>query len=237
MTPNARDLVRKALAPDCPTWETLTALFDGTLPHDAAAPARNHLNGCASCHARWRLIEEFHAGQPSAAERADVAFINARLARPALPQTEPSWWRRLIDAPALPRFAFAAAALVVAVAIGVEWRTSRLSSLNSVRLTEEMRSTATIRVSPSGDLAAPPAEITWTSAPDAVSFEITLQEVDGASLWQTTTTGLSVAIPANVRARILPGKTLIIRVTARDSAGQPNAASEPNQFRIAPKTN
>jgi hypothetical protein len=58
-------------------------------------------------------------------------------------------------------------------------------------------------------------------------------EVDRVELWQGLSKEPKVMLPAEVREKIVPGKTLLWQVTALDVNGQAVATSQVERFRIA----
>ena len=232
MSPKERSLLREVLAPECPGVEQFTALKEGSLAFAQAEPLRQHLQSCQLCRAEWRALEEFLAPSPSSAERTDVQAIVARL------QPNPSgagaWWQRWLALPSFPRWAGAMAAVLLLVAVGVQYQARRAGSLDGFQPSGEMRAGQSIRVEPRGNLAALPRELKWTAVAGAVSYEAALTEVDGTEIWRQESSDLTVNLPAAVRQQILPRKTLVITVTAFGGAGQRLARTEPTRFRFVP---
>jgi hypothetical protein len=54
-------------------------------------------------------------------------------------------------------------------------------------------------------------------------------------LWRADTQSGAMPVPAAIRARILPGKTLLWRVAAKDSANRVIAESPLTTFRVKTK--
>src|SRR5258708_27273980 len=94
------------------------------------------------------------------------------------------------------------------------------------------RSDALGVVGPAGDLTAVPTELRWETAPGAASYSVRVMEVDRTEVWNTESRQASVALPASVRARIVPGKPLLWQVVAKDESGKTVATSEIQRFRL-----
>jgi hypothetical protein len=57
-------------------------------------------------------------------------------------------------------------------------------------------------------------------------------EVDHAELWSAETRDATIALPAALRGRIVPGKPLLWEVVAKDAAGRAVAWSGKQRFRV-----
>jgi len=60
-------------------------------------------------------------------------------------------------------------------------------------------------------------------------------EVDHSELWNAKTTEDHIELPAALRDRIVPAKTLFVEITAFDSSGRQVGATGPVRFRLAQK--
>lgn len=213
----------------CPTLEQLTQLFENRISGSAARQLESHLASCVACRAEWDMLAEFAAAQPEPHEQADVAAITADLRRAR--RTQRTGWFSLAM---MPKWAGAFAALLLLVAVGLKWQSSRRSTLEDFEPSGNVRAGQTIRVSPGGDLSKVPAEFTWQAVPNAARYQVSFQEVDETPLWQGQTAAPPVATPAPVRAAMLPLKTLVCRVEAFDASGNRIAQADPVRFRLVP---
>jgi hypothetical protein len=237
-------LYKTALGPEdgCPNAGQLEQfLMEGPAPPSALAA---HVESCAFCRTEVQLLREFHAGSPRETETAAVQAIASRLrARsneifkreaPSAATREP-WWRTFWRAPWFSPAALAAAAVLVVVAIGLQTRISPPALRPPSAEPEVLRSNAIIVTAPSGDVAQPPAEIRWQPSPGASRYKVRLLEVDGQEIWSAETAESMVQIPAAIRARIVPAKTLLCQVSAFDESGRQVAISDTVRFRVLQK--
>ena len=142
------------------------------------------LLGVLRGQAELSLLREFQ--QPrmeTAQESADVDWILARInKKPASVQT--SWWRSWFGSPAYA--AMAAAAAVLVLAVGVEWRPGaaipKVIEDGPVRAGSGVVDIVTPRA---GDVDTAPAEAQWKSVAGAVRYEVALVEVDGTVVGHT----------------------------------------------------
>jgi hypothetical protein len=240
-----RSLLRKALSPShaCATPLELGGLAEGSLSQPAAAHLRDHVAGCARCQTELALLKEFENAAPGPDEEGAVSWISARLERRFSEASGGrSPWRTHRGA-ALPRrswftalnvggFALAAATLAAAVTIGLrEGRAPELAQLSPAAPTV-LRSAGITALSPAGDLDAPPNDLRWEPRTDAASYSVQVMEVDHAKLWSAETRDASIALPPELRAKIVPGKPLLWEVVAKDAAGRAVAWSGKQRFRI-----
>jgi hypothetical protein len=92
----------------------------------------------------------------------------------------------------------------------------------------------TIRaIGPVGDQRAVPDRLQWQPVAGASRYHVRLLEVDRHELWSYDTADAAVDLPADIRARISPAKTLTWQVTAYGAANAPIAESDPQRFRLA----
>jgi hypothetical protein len=84
-----------------------------------------------------------------------------------------------------------------------------------------------------GDVVTAPRSLEWIPFTGAATYDVELLEVDRASLWRGTASQPRTEIPSNVITQLVPGKTVLWQVTARNAAGDVLAASGPQQFRVA----
>jgi hypothetical protein len=116
--------------------------------------------------------------------------------------------------------------------VGLQLRQSTAPVLHRVSGTDVLRAHNVVVVAPAGDVREAPREIRWQATPGAVRYQVRLLEVDGSDLWQSETDSEHVDVPSDIAARIVPAKTLLVRVSALDAAGRKLAESEAVRFRV-----
>jgi hypothetical protein len=244
-----RELWKGALSATnvCLTPEGLCRLLERSSPE--LASARAHLSDCPRCQTELMFLKEFQSGATQAEEAAEVSWITAVLERrfgqlPAnlralrsgpLPDVErDGWWARLVAPRRIRTAAFGLAAALLVTAVGLHLRAAREPDLlsDAARGPTVLRSEELIVVGPAGDINEAPAELRWQSAPGAAGYRVQVMEVDHAQLWETESNQTSVLLPAAVRRRIVPGKTLLWQVSALDAARNVVAASQNVRFRV-----
>jgi hypothetical protein len=239
-----RDLFREALKPakDCPRVEDLEALLDRRAPEELA----RHVEHCAHCEAELEMLRSFHSNDVPTRDVAAVRAITERLAANSSEifgrtAAEP-WWKRLFPAQWftgawLRPMALAAAGLLIAGGIAIQVRQDGMPPLRPLTDPgkEVFRSSTIAVLAPLGDVAEAPLEIQWEAAPAAARYQVRLLEVDRTELWHSDVSATNATIPPEVRAQIIPLKTLLCEVTAFDSAGRKIAQSELVRFRFSRK--
>jgi hypothetical protein len=220
--------------PGCPGVERLLAGIDRADPE-----ITRHAGSCAFCSGELRLFESFRRAEVADSDARAVNAITARLKSRAgeilpVPLVAAPWWKSLFTTGwgGSAMVAIGASALLVMIAI--ELRPTHPPALNTKQSGAEVfRSPEIVSiVSPSGDVAKPPASIVWMSTPGAASYRVRVTEVDGHELWSAVTSDSSATLPADIQAKIVPSKTLLLDVRAFDAAGRKMAASETTRFRF-----
>ncbi len=209
----------------CPGTAELGAYLDGRAPEWKA-----HVPDCPHCQAELAMMREMLSGNPVASESADVNWVAGRIRRVTAGETAAAipWWRSWFQVgPAL-------AALLLVVSVGTYLR--RAPEPGEVRYggPGELRSSRIAVTGPVGTLAARPSEFVWEPVAGAVRYEVAVEEVSRDTVWQGASPGTRVAIPAEVTAKMLPGKTLVWRVIAFDGQNGKLAESEMTRFRMEP---
>jgi hypothetical protein len=239
--PSEKEILQSALGPgeDCLPVEQLERfIIEGSTP---APPLAEHITSCAYCQTQIELLREFHAGTPRETETEAVRLITSRLrarsneifqAERAPVEAREPWWRAFWRAPWLSPAALALAGILVVVALSVQMRNAPPGLRPPHPDREVLRSNAISVIAPSGDIQQAPSEIRWQAAPNAVRYEVRLLEVDGAELWKAETVENRIELPAAVRARVVPAKTLLCQVSAFDASGHRVAQSEAVHFRL-----
>jgi hypothetical protein len=240
--PSEQPILRAALGlgRDCPAIGQLEQLLDQSDP--APSPLSQHVESCSYCQTELHLMRVFQEGKPPEAEEAAVRSVALQLrqrsaeifhAGTASPTNrEPSWWRSFWNVRWLSPAALAMAGVLIVVAVSVEWRKGPPGLRPPSPEQEVLRSGAIAVIAPVGDLQQAPREIQWQPAPNAVKYQVRLLEVDRTELWKTDTTENRIDLPPQVRALIVPAKTLLCQVSAFDATGRSVAESNVVRFRL-----
>jgi hypothetical protein len=237
-----------ATTADCLTLEDLGRWADGSLSDAEKSRASSHLAGCARCQTELTMLQEFERAIPRPEEQTAVSWIAAEIKRRSselAPATEdvsrspPSSARRgsghrISKVRRISATALSLAAMVTAVVVGLSVRTGKQPALISDGVTGSpvLRSEGVVALAPIGDLIQSPAELRWQPLPGAARYSIKLMEVDRSELWETSSEQTAVVLPAAVREKVVPGKTLLWQVTALDGAGKVLASSPIERFRL-----
>jgi hypothetical protein len=171
--------------PDSPHLDddTLERFAAAELGAGERARARAHADACPSCAALLRGVELLHAG--------------ARQFDPGAPQIPHGLGQR--------RWLPIAIAATIAIAVLVPMVTTRLSAPSAPpSTTRNARSDGPVPISPSGQVAAPPARFEWHPMVGARSYELLLFRQEGTLLWEGRATGASVERPADLQ--LPPGR-------------------------------
>jgi hypothetical protein len=97
---------------------------------------------------------------------------------------------------------------------------------------EATRSLTVAVRAPIGDQAAVPDRLQWEAVSGAARYHVRLSEVDRREIWSNDTVDTAIDLPPDVRARIVPGKTLVWQVTAIGASNAPVAESNAERFRL-----
>ncbi|HXB75563.1 MAG TPA: hypothetical protein VNY05_45440 [Candidatus Acidoferrales bacterium] len=236
------DVFYEALKPggDCLPESDLETLLGEFAPEDLV----RHIENCPHCRTELNMLRSFHSNEIPAGDTAAVRAIAERLHANSAEifgrTVAPPWWKRLFTTPWFTKAwlgpaAWTAAALLVVAGAAIQWRHTGAPSLNPVTDAgrEVLRSSTIAVLAPAGDLREAPLEVRWESAPAATRYQVRLLEVDHTELWKAEVSDTHTAIPPEVRARIVPAKTLLCEVSAFDSAGRKVAQSEAVRFRFS----
>lgn len=223
MTSNTR-LLKAALGatPDCVPIERFGA------PLDARDQA--HVEACTRCQSEYALWREFETAPPVEGEGAAVQWIVAELGRRA-PGSQVPPIRRAWTAVLRP-WAAAVAALVLVVTIGyMAW--DREPAVRPDGAQETAYRSDQIRVTaPIGDVRVSPTVLEWVAIPAAVSYDIEVTEVDRTSLLQATSPVSRFELPSSLVQQLVPGKTVVWYVRARNAANAIIADSGAQRVRV-----
>jgi hypothetical protein len=242
-----REVLSAVLRPgkSCPPPEELARLAgepSGALP----VALSEHVKSCAYCRTEVRLLQTFLSAETREEDAEAVRLVAAQLkrrsaevfARPEIAAATPDpWWKSWIALPWLRPAAFAMAGVLLALTVGVQWRSAGPPALRSPGDSgaEVLRSRTLVVLAPNGDLQQAPREIQWQPVPGATKYAVRLLEVDRTELWRAETSLTSVEMPPPVQARIVPAKTIVCEVAAFDAAGRRVAESESVRFRLLQK--
>ncbi len=258
MTPGERAPRRRgwraalASTDTCLSVEDMSRFADGSLPSEETARAATHLASCFRCGTELLLLKDFESAATHLDEVATVDWVTAQIQRRSrgITRTTPDSvagsrraassvgkrWRQRIGSPrriSTASLVFAAALVVIVAVLYLRSGREPMLPSDGARGPMVLRSTEVVLLAPAGDLKQDPAELRWRAAPRAVVYAIKLMEVDQTELWKAESTQTSIALPAAVRAKMIPGKTFLWQVTALDAAGKAVTASPIERFRIA----
>lgn len=225
------------------TWQQALEPGASCLPlerlgESLSAEEAAHVAGCARCQTERELFARYESNEPVDGEGLAVAWIAAQTRRRlssqigtvGAPSPAPAVAGRTTWG--LPSWALMAASVAVIVA-GAALLVAPDGGLDPAAGGGDVYRAVRLDVTaPVGELIAAPTEFIWTAVPGAVQYEVRLSEVDGTELWRVTTASPAVPMPAEVRARALPAKTLVWQVRAKDAAGGTIAESGATGFRV-----
>jgi hypothetical protein len=224
--------------PECPSIERLGRYADGALTSEERSRDEPHITACPNCQAELALLQAF----ATPAVRDDEAKV-VRWGVEELRRREPeifesgspqdsnirrwSWIGRLRPASTL-------AIVLLLLGSGYYFSNQETPGLpadigSSPEATRSL--TVTVRA-PIGDQTSVPARLQWEPVTGAARYRVRVSEVDRQEIWSGDAVRAEIDLPPDVRARIVPGKTLVWQVTAY---GAPNAAiaeSAAQQFRL-----
>lgn len=240
--PSEQDVFRTALGPgkDCPPIEDLERL---TSEQPVASNVARHLESCAYCKTELQMLHAFQAGEAGQASK-DVERVTELLQsrskkilrQASVSQAPAPWWKPAFTVRRMAQASLGMAAILVAAAIVIQFRPThdRLSLNKTTQSGQEiLRSGGFAVLSPVGDLQERPGVIRWEKVPKAVNYRVRVLEVDGNELWKAETAVEHIDLPAAVRARIVPAKTLFCEVSALDASGSKIGETGLVRFRLS----
>ncbi len=230
--------------PGCLSSEELASLAEDS-------SANPHVGTCLRCQAELALLKSFEAGEALADEGAAVGWISARLERNLEQIKNPGravsvrssqgagpWYSRWMGT-ASARWLMPVSAILVVIAAAWFWmHRSQEPQLRAdagngpvIYRSEEVQT-----LGPAGELPQAPQLLQWKAIPQATSYKASIMEVDENPLWTGETRDMILTIPEAVRSKLLPGKTVLWRVTALDRQGHVLAVSQLQRFSVQRKS-
>lgn len=230
-----KDAVSQGFA--CPTVPKLGALRSGSLPRGEAAALSTHVAGCPRCENELLLLATFEDTAPRPGEldalRSIAAQIERRFSGERTRPPETRGFARVLLFPRSQAGGLTATAAMLIATMGNAQPEGPPPELRSQPLeTGDFRSGQVAVFSPSGDLPEAPAELCWQPLAAAASYSVRVMEADHTELWSAETRHTAVALPAQVRERIVPRKPLLWEVVALHAEGNPLASSGTQRFQI-----
>ena len=230
---------------DCPPPELFLEVEWSALSDEQQATAAAHAESCPACAAERDLARAFD--QPVVATEETDAGLDDLLAKidasaPSVTeaQTRPAGGR-LLRFPAMakvfsqPALSLAVAAVaVLAVGIVLQTRSAAPPALPDAPVRTVMRSGVVETVAPEGVTDALPESFTWERVEGAARYRMTLTAVDQEVLWQGETTGVSIALPDEIRSGLQPAVVYFWKVDAFSESGSRVAWSAAVEFRADP---
>lgn len=228
------------MTPECLSPVQLEALLNGK-------HSDPHLAACPRCQAELAMLKSFESGTPVPGEGAAVAWMSAQLEQrleaiknPALTrrnarvrvEEQGSWLARIFGLSGM-RWAIPVAAMAaIALASAVLLQSNKAPELQANVGGEHpiYRSQELQLAGPVGNVEKVPSELRWQTYAGAAVYRVSVMEVDRSALWTSETKDGLVELPAAVRSKVLPGKTILWQVTALDAQGKPLATSQIQRF-------
>jgi hypothetical protein len=234
---NLTDALRPG--PECPSIERLGRYADGSLPPDERRHEESHIVACANCQAELTLLHAFMTAavrdDDAEAVRWGVEQLHRRepeiFDRGRRPERSVRQWLSIANLRAA--LVLAAVLLVAGGYYLTNPATPRLPD-DVGSSVEPTRSLTIVVRAPLGDQTAVPGRLQWELVIGAARYRVRLSEVDRREIWSSDTVDAEVDLPPDVRAHIVPGKTLVWQVTAYGASSAPIAQSNAERFRLVP---
>ena len=208
----------------CPDLDELFRILGEEKP---AREFEEHLERCPRCATEAAMYREFESGGLRPGEQDDIAWVVRRLqqedpaAAPPRSQRGDGGWisslaRRLSSLGWRPLAPLAAA---IALAMVLWTWSPGVPDVVDVSDAPTLRAGQIESLEPTGVLTAAPTELRWEAVPGAAVYQVRVLEIDRTELWRADTTEASVAMPADIREKMVIGRRVLWEVTALDSAG------------------
>jgi len=187
-----------------------------------------HVASCARCQTELALRSEFDRAVTTDDERLQVQWIAADLRRRhGAEKSSPGGWHGITR----PLLALAAGIVLVASVGYIVWdREPALREPGLGAPVERGRSIGAL--APTGDVQGVPDVFSWAAVEGAATYELSVMEVDRTVLWRESSSVPRVTPPAILAARLVPGKTVLWKVMARNAAGSVIAESAVVSLRV-----
>jgi len=215
----------------CLSLDALQELVGGS----ASDPKAQHVASCPHCQAELAMLRSFESSLGSGDDQAAVEWVAAQLQRaqglPSSPVRTP-FWRGLLRVPQVAGAAAIVLLIGLSLSLYVSTRQQRPLLNGEPSGTQNMRSGDLRLMSPSGNFDRVPEEFRWEALPQAKSYTVQLLEVDGTVLWSGQSAESVLMASPDMKAKMLPGKALLWKVTALDASGKPIASSSLQRFRV-----
>jgi hypothetical protein len=229
---NTNKIVSQALGPQpgCPGLDQLVESL--SVPN---SETQAHLASCPHCTTELALFQQFQEESPAPREKADVDAIVARL-RKNSPVVRVSWWKPFFSTLWRTQGLVPASLVLAAIVVGLfVWSPGRSGSNQGPLVSGEgdvVRSAKVAVVGPSGSVRMRPEKLEWLAVKGAVSYKVSMSEVDGTPTWSATVENAGAALPGDVLVKVVSHKAFNWQVQALDSHGAVIADSGRQQFRV-----
>ena len=183
------------------------------LAEDLTPREHSHLAHCVRCQSELALWKEMNA-EETEAEKVPVQAVASEVRKRLGTSTNVvsiAGHRRFVR----PASLAAAAAIVVAVAVGVLVQNREPGIESTSTAITAYRSASVEIVGPTGDVAAAPTALEWKAVRGATVYDVQVMEVDHTVLWQASTRDSRIVLPSTVADQFVPGKTVLWQVKAR----------------------
>jgi hypothetical protein len=200
----------------CPNVNEWSLLIENQVDPATRQRLELHRAACPKCDGEAALLESFLRAEAKPDELNDVAWITSQVAnagreRRAPSQSRQPWWQSLLPDSSWHRWATAAAVMVF-VAVGLQWQPRRPEVPHSIESSQMRGSTLRIET-PLGDVSVAPTSIRWNKVDGAVRYQMQISAVDGEVLWRSSLTD-QVSLDQIPTGLFAPRKSLRIRVSA-----------------------
>ncbi len=200
----------------CPSNGRLAAAVAAEAPGTADRAVLAHALECPRCRRKAVLLEEIRTaaaplvdGLPESLSRREVRRLRAGASAGTV-------GRRPAARPLAPVFRFAAGTLgTIAVIAAGFFAVERAQHGGSLRSGGQLR-----LVSPPVRPTAVPVEFSWTPVDGGDVYRFSILDPDLNRVWETSLRGVRVALPKDVVARLVPGRTYLWSVEVTDDAAR-----------------
>jgi hypothetical protein len=211
-----------------------------------------HLEQCPRCQTELALLKSFESNEPLPGEGAALAWISKRIeqrldqikggrapAEATASTRAGSWFSRWFGGKAgwLVPVSAALVLVIVVTSIALMHRSQEPQlRADAGKGPVIYRSQEIEVIGPVGEVKEAPKALQWKSFPGAAHYKFSIMEVDGVPLWSGENVDQTVTIPPAVRAKLLPGKSVLWQVSALDLQGRVLAASQVQRFFVQLKS-